>query len=86
MNRWKHFESLAARAHDEAGPQIDVTARVMDELRRHAVKPVADWPLRLFSALSAAAAVTVLVLAIESWTAAVDPLSNLFGTLTMVMQ
>ncbi len=86
MNRWEHFETLAARTRDETGPRIDVTARVMDELRRRAVSPVADWPLRLFSVLSAGAAVTVLVLAIQSWTAAADPLCGLFDTLTMVMQ
>jgi hypothetical protein len=86
MNRWEHFETLAARARDETGPRIDVTARVMDQLRRRAVAPAADWPLRLFSALSAAAAATVLVLAVQSWMVAVDPLNGLFDTLTMVMQ
>ena len=86
MNHWGHFETLAARAHDETGPCIDVTAGVLDDLRRGAVTPAADWPLCLFSGLSAAAAVMVLVMAIQSWTAAVDPLSGLFDTLTMVMQ
>jgi hypothetical protein len=84
MNHWEQFEALAARARDESGPHIDVTARVMDELRRRAATPVVDWPLRLFSALSAAAAVTVAVLAIQACT--VDPLSGLFATFTMVMQ
>jgi hypothetical protein len=86
MNRWEHFETLAALARDETGPRIDVTVGVLDDLRRRAVRPVADWPLCLFSGLSALAAVMVLAMAIQSWTAAVDPLSGLFDTLTMVMQ
>lgn len=86
MNRWEQFETLVARARDESGPPLDVTARVMDELRRRAVAPTVDWPVRLFAALSAAAAVTVAVLAIQSWTVTADPLSGLFATLTMVMQ
>jgi hypothetical protein len=86
MNHWEQFEALAARAHDETGPRIDVAGRVMSELRQRAAAPAVDWPLRLFSVLSAAAAATVAVLAFQAYTAATDPLCSLFATLTMVMQ
>jgi hypothetical protein len=86
MNRWEQFEALAARAHDETGPCVDVAGRVMSELRRRPPAPAVDWPLRLFSVLSAAAPATVAVLAIQAYSAATDPLASLFATMTMVMQ
>jgi hypothetical protein len=85
-NNWERFETLAARAHEETGPPVEVTARVLHDIHGTPARPSADLLLWLFSGLSLTAASIVALLATQSWAAANDPLSALFDTLTMVMQ
>ena len=86
MDNWQQFEALAACARAETGSPVEVTAGVLREIRRTSAGQRADVPLWLFSGLSLVAASIVLLLAIQTWTAATDPLSALFDALTMVMQ
>jgi hypothetical protein len=86
MNNWERFEALAARAREETGPRVEITARVLRDIRRAPPERIAEFSLWAFSGLSLAAASIVAVLAIQSWTTLSDPLSGLFDTLTMVMQ
>jgi hypothetical protein len=84
--RWKQFEALAARAREETGPRLDVTARVLRDLRHAPAVPRSNLPLWVISGASLAAASIILVLSVQCWQSWTDPWSGLFDALTLVMQ
>jgi hypothetical protein len=86
MNELERFVELAIKAHGEPAPAIDVTARVLRDIRQAVGGEGINPPLLIFSGLSLLAASIVAVLAIQSWEVLADPLSGLFDSLTMVMQ
>ncbi len=84
MNEMEAFERLARAARNEAALGVDVTARVLDEIRRQ--RPALDVPLVVFAGVSSVAAVVVVVAAVQAWLASQDPLAAMLSSLTVVMQ
>jgi hypothetical protein len=89
MDMLQRFEQLAAAARREAPPAIDVTARVMARIRRQ-VRPEArradNITLAVMAVVSVLAASIVAVVAMDAWSAMIDPMSSLFQPLSVVMQ
>jgi hypothetical protein len=86
MTELERFARLAAKARGEQSPAVDVTDRVLRDIRQRVRQESLNPPWLVFSGLSLLAASIVAVLAIESWAVLADPLSGLFDSLTMVMQ
>jgi hypothetical protein len=79
------FERLAARARAEPVPPIDVSARVVQTVRHRPSPASTDWPLWVSAGLSVAAAVIVMLLALQSGAFTADPFVELVSQLTTVI-
>jgi len=84
MNELDVLRRLASAARRENPPLIDVSGRV---LRAIAVRP--ERVSRVFFAFAgacSAAAMVVFFLALRAWAAWQDPVNDLVGSFSMVMQ
>lgn len=79
------FERLAAEARTEPIPPIDVSARVMQTVRRRAAPATTDWPMWMSAGLSVAAAVVVMLIALQSGALTSDPFVELVSHLPPVI-
>jgi len=80
-----HFERLADQARNEPIPPIDISARVMETVRRRAAPLSTDWPMWIAAGLSVAAAVVVMLIALRSGAFTSDPFVELVSHLPPVM-
>ena len=86
-DRTTSFERLASAARDEAAPQLDVTAAVIERVQN--VRPAEDHVNRLLAVCSSLATVAALVAvasATWAWFAWTDPLVQIFSQVHLVMQ
>ncbi len=74
---------LAEAARKESPPAVDVTERVMQRLSALEEPAGRFWP---FAAIVSAATAAALVLAVNAWTSAPDPLVELLSSIRMVMR
>jgi hypothetical protein len=72
----KILNDLAARAHEENPPGIDVSSRVLLRLSRKTTAPV--WPMALVASCSAVAALVVLSISLPLFEMVTDPWSVFF--------
>lgn len=86
MNAFDRFEALAGLARAEPIPALDVTQRVLREIRRVEPADSFSWVLPVISGLSAVAAAVVAVLAFQAWDIVADPLAGIFSPLSVVMR
>jgi hypothetical protein len=85
MDELNFIEKLAGHARREQPPALRVTAGVLEALRR----PQPFLPIRTLALLAVAAeaaAVLILVLAIQAWAHSVDPLATLFPSLEVSLR
>ena len=81
MKPLERFQMLSAQARLEPVPRLDVTQRVLFEIRRAQRVGPANWILPALTGLSAAAAAIVAVLALDAWNVLNDPLAGIFNPL-----
>ncbi len=72
------LEDLAARAHDEVVPEIDVSRAVLRRLRND--RRPADRGLAILTASALAVAVVVAVFSFSDFAGALDPLAMMMET------
>ncbi|MCE9547733.1 MAG: hypothetical protein K8T25_19860 [Planctomycetia bacterium] len=82
----KQFAALAAEASGAPGPPLDVSARVIADLRCVRPEPRVDWPLVTVSGLALAASLLVAVWGFDLWSTLTDPFGGLLEPLAMVIQ
>jgi len=80
MDTLEAIEKLVCQARMEAAPTVDVSFRVLQRIAMDQA-PARILPFTLFAGLSAAAAVIVLFLAVNSWTYLTSPMMDLFAPL-----
>ncbi len=80
MDEKQIMKKLVRRARMEIPPQVDISNRVMTILRsREKQKSMAEIPLAWVAVLSAAIAVTVVLIAITSWQHWANPLLEILS-------
>jgi hypothetical protein len=79
------FERLAEKARAAPIPPVDVSRRVVQTVRRRAAPASTDWPLWVSAGLSVAAAVFVMLFALQSGAFTTDPFVELVSQLTPVI-
>jgi hypothetical protein len=82
----QEFERLAAEARKETVPVVDVSERVVQTVRVPFAPPQVDWPLWISAGLSVAAAIIVMLIAVQSGAFTMDPFAELVSNLTPVIQ
>ena len=80
MDELKAMEKLVRLARREHPPATDAAPAAIARIRAGVVRPVRVLPLSVLAAAAAVAAAVILVLAINAWTAPVDPQTALFPT------
>jgi hypothetical protein len=86
MNEWERFEKLVRSAREESIPPIDVSARVVRQLRLQVQPPPAYVALSIFAGISSAAAAVVGVVAYNAWLSMQDPIVGLLCSLDEVLR
>jgi hypothetical protein len=82
----KSFADLAERARGETAPVVDVADRVIESIRPRIEPPSPDWPLWCAAALSVAAALAMMVFAVQQELLVADPLTELMSPLIPTVQ
>jgi len=82
------FEALAARAHSESPPSVDVAGRVIARLstEQSRIEKMAEKPLLWLAAASSAFAVSAVVIAIMVYNASTGPLYEISQAIAWVAQ
>jgi len=84
MNEELVFQQACDRARGEPVPTFDVSGRVLRQIRE--TRTASNGPLALFAAISAAAAMIVLVYAADVWSTWQDPIAGLLCSAETVLQ
>ena len=84
MNEEKLLRSLARSAAKEPPPDVDVSGSVLRHIRVFRQK--VDPPMAVMAALSAAAAVVLLVYSAGLWSSWRDPMTEMLLFINPVMQ
>ncbi len=79
MDTLEFIKKLALIARQDSGPEVDVSGRVLWQIRSARTLKVA--PLTFFAAASAIAACLVLFFTIHSWIYMSDPIMEFFTPL-----
>jgi hypothetical protein len=84
MNQEELLRTLARSAKRESPPVVDVSGPVLRHIR--ALRLQVDPPMAVMAALSAAAAVILLVYSTGLWSAWQDPMTAMLLSTTPVLQ
>jgi hypothetical protein len=82
----KSFADLADQARRETAPAVDVAERVMASVRPRVEPPAVDWALWCATALSLAAALAMMVFAVQQGLLVTDPMTELMSPLIPTVQ
>jgi hypothetical protein len=80
------FETLVEQAGGEPLPSLDVADRVRASIGKRAKPLAAGWPIWQAAGLSAACALSVLILAVQQGVLSEDFLADWLRSLVLVMQ
>lgn len=80
-----YLKRLAAQARAEEAPELDVSQRVLYALRS-ARWSAADRPLTVFAVASAVVAVTVVLISVSMYSAAMEPFELLVQVAPALIQ
>jgi len=88
MRNQNLFQALAARAHGETPPRVDVAGRVISILtvEEDRLDRITEKPLMWLAVLSSALAASVMVIAMISYFLQANPLAEISETISWVMQ